>query len=108
MINQLVDFKQLLSNEPEEIRVLGATFKIDFGPWKKGDTVDILHMEYELGRVIEYTMSGQSMRFSYFGLVPTATPCPENKPVYGEMPFDRFMRGFRARLQKACRCGVTG
>lgn len=92
MINHICDFVQLLTSEPEEMMVLGARFKLDFGPWKKGDYVDILYFNYEEGKLTEYTMSEEVIRYSYIGLTAIDTPCPENKPKPGELPFDRLIK----------------
>lgn len=53
LLGELFDYEVLLDYEPEEIKFSNVTFKQDFGPWKKGQHVDILWVDFELGQFKE-------------------------------------------------------
>lgn len=53
MLDSIVRYDVLIDYEPEEIRVWGARFLRDFGPWKKDQRIEFLFVDYETGRFVE-------------------------------------------------------
>lgn len=51
LIGSLVEFDDYQDESDTYVTVENATFKEDFGPWSKGETVESLTLDYELGYV---------------------------------------------------------
>jgi hypothetical protein len=59
MINDLLEFLELEDCDPEFLILGKVTFKKDFGPWKKGQNVKLLEINYEQGKMTEWTKDGK-------------------------------------------------
>lgn len=54
MFDSLLTFKDLLEASPDAFAFSGVRFKRDFGPYKAGDTVELLWFNLDSGTVAEY------------------------------------------------------
>ena len=79
MIEQIVDFVDLEDLDSESIFVGNATFKKDFGPFKKGDRVDSLVLSYVSHQLIEFDEQGMAARSVKVLLVPDDNTEKEEK-----------------------------
>lgn len=62
LIDVLVEFDEWHDGDVTFISVGPATFKEDFGPWRKGETVDSLTLDYSRGYIEEYDDKGEVVR----------------------------------------------
>lgn len=62
LIDQLVEFDEWHDGDVTFIMVGPATFKRDFGPWKKGEAVDSLTLDYSRGTLEEHSDDGKLVR----------------------------------------------
>ena len=62
LIDSLVDFEDWHDGDATFIMVGPATFKKDFGPWKTGEQVDTLTLDYARGTLEEHNDRGDLVR----------------------------------------------
>ncbi len=62
LIGNLVDFTCCHDGDDTFIAVGNATFKQDFGPWKKGDKVENLTLDYDGCYIEEYDDEGEVVK----------------------------------------------
>ena len=71
MINDLLIFKDLQECSEYEFSFSGVTFLRDFGPWKKGETVENLTIRLEgIPEIIEFDNEGTRLRSCKYTLTP--------------------------------------
>jgi hypothetical protein len=62
LIDALVEFEDWHDGDATFILVGPATFRRDFGPWKKGEVVDTLSLDYSRGVLEEHNERGDLVR----------------------------------------------
>ena len=70
MIDSIVEYEELEDANPEYVIVGNATFKEDFGPFKKGETVLSLRLSHVEAALAEFDYDGNIVRTVKVKLVP--------------------------------------
>ncbi len=79
MIEQVVDYEELVGANGENIIVGKVTFKKDFGPWKKGHTTDALTLQLKEAKLVEWSSDGEIVKTCPVKLVPNEQYALEDK-----------------------------
>lgn len=69
MLEDLITFDDIADFTPYSITYTGATFLRDFGPFKKDDKVETLHIDHTKGYFCEYDINGEQGRKCKFTLM---------------------------------------
>jgi hypothetical protein len=62
LIDAIVEFEDWYEGDVTHVMVGPATFHADFGPWKKGEKVDCLLLDYSRGFLEELNDEGEVAR----------------------------------------------
>lgn len=58
MIDRILVYKILIEYEPEIIIIEAVIFKVDFGPWRRGEPVHRLEIDFAKALATSYDASG--------------------------------------------------
>lgn len=78
LIDSIVTFEDWHDGDVTHIMVGPATFNADFGPWKKGDKVECLVLDYSRG-ILEELNDGDTVRKVAVKLIIDSDP--RTKPL---------------------------
>ncbi len=62
ILDSIVTFETLDEATSGYVQVSGVTFRTDFGPWKVGQIVDSIALDYEASQLVEYDSKGNRVK----------------------------------------------
>lgn len=68
MLERIVDYESVADAGPDGVSVVEVTFKLDFGPWKKGQKVDCLALDGDI--LTEWSDEGEKLKTCKVKMVP--------------------------------------
>lgn len=68
MIDDLIEYEQCLEWDLDYCAFAGVTMKRDFGPWKKGETLNNLWLSFKFSKAEQYSDTGVVLRACRFQL----------------------------------------